>query len=456
MRKVRIVSAPMQSGGITPEQRDAWERMQSGAYQQGFYGDNHSRQPGVDFMKSYGVDPAMLPAYQQDLLNQRNVNPWNRETASTASRGYSPVDNFYGDKTSRERYVQYQVQLPGQAPKSFGTNWQAATDFSNKYDAERKAPPPPQWQSNDQGIPMPVASAPAPTYSKQNQQGNWHTNENTDYSIDSVRSAKFGGVMNKRKVKILSAPEGAPQMSLGGTTYVPGGPGGYGNQQKGHGYALDPQRMQKGGKTNPPIYVDSPNDPRYRSYQDSLALNKLSVAAASKMGFKESEHNEPYVGNPKETFKTYGSLYSFTDPSTMGRVDDIYKRTGYKPSGYFPIEGELPYFKKPVQPIIAGQQLQHLPYSWEMQSQPEFHPQPMQVPNLPPFKIPESGWYSNDKLVPIDASDEEVEDKLYNPDGSRKYKMGGNSSNFEAGREYDLHPSHVQELMNQGYDITIL
>ncbi len=35
---------------------------------------------------------------------------------------------------------------------------------------------------------------------------------------------------------------------------------------------------QKGGKTqqNPPVYVDSPNDPRYRAYQDSLNAYNLT------------------------------------------------------------------------------------------------------------------------------------------------------------------------------------
>lgn len=38
--------------------------------------------------------------------------------------------------------------------------------------------------------------------------------------------------------------------------------------------------MQKGGKVNTPIYVDSPNDPRYKAYQDSLNLyNKGEITA---------------------------------------------------------------------------------------------------------------------------------------------------------------------------------
>jgi hypothetical protein len=46
-----------------------------------------------------------------------------------------------------------------------------------------------------------------------------------------------------------AATPNATMMAMGGSNYVPGGPGGYGNQQKGHGYALDLKRMQEGGPT---------------------------------------------------------------------------------------------------------------------------------------------------------------------------------------------------------------
>jgi hypothetical protein len=48
-----------------------------------------------------------------------------------------------------------------------------------------------------------------------------------------------------------------------------------------------PVRMANGGPTNPPIYVDSKNDPRYRAYNDSLNLYNTSQKA-----FKMASNNK--------------------------------------------------------------------------------------------------------------------------------------------------------------------
>src|ERR1019366_6568466 len=103
-------------------------------------------------------------------------------------------------------------------------------------------PQPQQWQSNNQNIPMASNTLLRPTTpnpGQQPQQSNYHTGEDTDYSIDSTRSAKFGGM--KKRVRITGTPmtgigtqgPDATMMATGGATH------GYGDQQPGNGYALN-------------------------------------------------------------------------------------------------------------------------------------------------------------------------------------------------------------------------
>lgn len=132
-------------GPITNEERDAWERMQSGAHQQGFTGDDHNQQPGVDLMKQYGVDPARLPAYQADFQALQGTTPiGNVGRTSSGSEGYSGSDNFFGHKTAQQRYTHYQTEhydshgkLVPEDSKDFGTNVDAAMAVTNKWQADK-------------------------------------------------------------------------------------------------------------------------------------------------------------------------------------------------------------------------------------------------------------------------------------------------------------------------------
>lgn len=109
---------------VTAAERDAWERMQSAAFQQGFLGDDHSRQPGVEFMKEHGIDPSRLAAIQQDFQSRKG-----QPTVRAGEDGFSDVDDFYGHKTSRQRYTQFAVEhidrhgnIVPQDTKNYGTN----------------------------------------------------------------------------------------------------------------------------------------------------------------------------------------------------------------------------------------------------------------------------------------------------------------------------------------------
>lgn len=89
---------------ITPQDRMAWERMQSEAARQGYLGNDHNRQPGREFMQKHGVNPDMLSAYQQDFQQFSQTDP----SRISYKDELSKVDNFYGHRTAKQRYRQHQ------------------------------------------------------------------------------------------------------------------------------------------------------------------------------------------------------------------------------------------------------------------------------------------------------------------------------------------------------------
>jgi hypothetical protein len=148
MAKIRIKSVPknmMQMGGlgITPQDRDQWNRQQAAAFQQGYQGSNRNRAAGQQFMQSQGTDPGKLAAYQQDLVNQSRITPWgNQPAAKAGSAGFSGADAFYGNKTAGEQYTKYGFQHYDSKgnlvdSKDFGTDYGAATKYNNNFVANQ-------------------------------------------------------------------------------------------------------------------------------------------------------------------------------------------------------------------------------------------------------------------------------------------------------------------------------
>lgn len=269
-KKIRIKTVPaMQSGGYNPmtaQQRDAWNRQQIAARQQGFIGDEHSKEPGNQFMQSQGMDPNQLAAYQADLLEQRNTSPWGKRPGAYmtpgAERDFSPADSHYGKDTAREMYLNYNVQ-----GKPFGTDWKAATAYSGQLEAARQK----EWENFGKpeaniNYQAPVTTPTVPTTPKptglaatgfptreeaiakyktrkasgQELPSNYFLKGNPDYSIDTLRRTgkgsdeyAYGGNVTKR-VRIT----GVPTMAEGGYANKSASHG-YGNQQVGQGYALN-------------------------------------------------------------------------------------------------------------------------------------------------------------------------------------------------------------------------
>lgn len=219
---------------ITPQERTAWENMQGNAHQQGFLGDDHNRQPGTEFMKAYGVDPSRLPAFQQDFQNLQGQQGRTR----AGNDGYSKVDDFYGHKTAQQRYTNYEYEhldskgnrYPGsQGFNNRGTEPMNQNEVNNWTNSAYNNVQPieninPIQQNSNEYIRPEGATAPTKPIRgiKKQQNPNFHTNQDTNYSVDSVR------------------------------------------------------QMKDGGKTKPPIYTSDRNDPRLQRYQDSLALRNYS------------------------------------------------------------------------------------------------------------------------------------------------------------------------------------
>jgi hypothetical protein len=231
--------------------------------------------------------------------------------------------------------------------------------------------------------------------------------------------------------------------------------------------------MQKGGL--PPIYVDSPSDPRYRAYQDSLdaynTINPYATKDLKKAGFSVDTNEWNDFSNKIKDSKTNKKIpvgkLNKGFYSILNNKDVSINYKGIKPSHYIqmkrssedrPLFGDDyssllasgddywygPYFKAPVQPIKIieqqeervpanlsapnnhviqrkVQQINRLPVSSVISKSEPYSSMSVEVPSYSPVIKPE-GWYTNNVNVPIDAEDVSA---LYNEDGSQKYKQGG-------------------------------
>ena len=302
MAKVRITAIPkmMQMGGnsqlpyvnympqasVTPQEREQWNSIAGQMKQEpGTYVRNwdHNQDYQNEYIKSHGMDPQRVSAIQADMLQRNSSMPG---SVTYGKQGMSGADNFLGSQTKDQRYTKYQYLhydpkgnlYPGTAGFSDRGTEPMNQNEVNQWQNAAYQRKPNEWITNDKNIPMnapqadidklyPQQNTGAPTASafptRDQSIANWKARGKTsvgqddgvapDYSIDAVRSgqetAKFGGM--KKRVRITGMPmtgigtrgpaatPNATMMAMGGSTYVPGGPGGYGNQQQGHGYALD-------------------------------------------------------------------------------------------------------------------------------------------------------------------------------------------------------------------------
>jgi hypothetical protein len=139
---------------ISPQERDAWSKMQVAAYQSGYKGDDHNKTPGVDFMKAHGVDPTRLSAYQQDFQNMSKTAPGRIQNSS---EGLSEVDDFYGHKTSQQQYTQYQYLKQNRDGsqtmlKDAGSNPLSQSEWNDLASGSTGGPK--NWTSNNDGVAM--------------------------------------------------------------------------------------------------------------------------------------------------------------------------------------------------------------------------------------------------------------------------------------------------------------
>lgn len=101
-------------GPITDIDRENWNNMQTQAYQQGYLGNDHSKVPGQQFMQQYGIDPGRLQAYQQDFQSFSQSDPGRIHTGPEISK----VDDIYGHRTAKQRYVKYQYDTKRVNPQT--------------------------------------------------------------------------------------------------------------------------------------------------------------------------------------------------------------------------------------------------------------------------------------------------------------------------------------------------
>jgi hypothetical protein len=191
-KKVRITGTPEYAvGGDT---RMAWNRSHQGVMPTRAW--DHDRMRNNAGVMGIQQDVADLSAGSMGRLGQMAVS---------TPHGISPVDDWEGYQTGAYKYrpLQYETRRGNTVTgfKDYGTNYeQAIAENSNGKWFNDKQPA--QWQSNDQGIPMAstmMSGASSTGYippvrgGVRAQQANWYTDEPTNYSVDSVRSAKYGG-----------------------------------------------------------------------------------------------------------------------------------------------------------------------------------------------------------------------------------------------------------------------
>lgn len=255
----KIKRKKMASGGITNDERMAWEKMQGAAYQQGYYGNDHSKQPGEDFMRQYGVDPSRLGAYQQDFLDMQGANPIKgRPQVRATHGGFSPADSHYGTLTSGQRYTHYQIDDNGKL-SDYGTDFNAFKTNSDAIQARQDS----EWAgfgdptkninyvAPQTEVVTPKATGLAATGFPTREEaisrarakgtiapsdGTWD-NGQSQYSVDRVREqenydmAKGGKV--KRRLKKMGTGDLVSDNPIGGATQLNVPPTGTGPQGDG-------------------------------------------------------------------------------------------------------------------------------------------------------------------------------------------------------------------------------
>jgi hypothetical protein len=182
---------------------------------------------------------------------------------------------------------------------------------------------------------------------------------------------------------------------------------------KGYKKATGIPTYKEGGGV-PPFVTSDKNiyNQRKQAYTDSLQLHNLAYNfQKSELGensFKPDEYNKANKSYTTNNIK--GELHDYANYDRAYRkMDELSRKTGIDPVGYYPVEGFLPAFKRPVQKVSYENPIQ------------TYQPQQVQVAPYTPVIRPD-GWYSNNVNVPIDAEDVSA---LYNEDGTQKYKQGG-------------------------------
>lgn len=187
-RKVRITGTPsMQVGGDT---RALWNKTHEGVQTTPQW-DHDIRRANA------GVMPI-----QQEFADwsQGKAGPL-LQKAISAPHGISKVDDWEGYQTGAYKYIPLTVvnQHTG-APDEvnhYGMDYERGIRNNDLYRQNQMNPQTPMdMRLNDKPVyyyNQPVA-ANIPNPGRQPQQGNWHTDENTDYSVDAVR-ARMGGYM---------------------------------------------------------------------------------------------------------------------------------------------------------------------------------------------------------------------------------------------------------------------
>jgi hypothetical protein len=335
------------------------------------------------------------------------VNPWgqgafaNEQPAPALPQSQPNPDPNAQERT--EKYSEYRQQNPGEMSQPL------SSEYASKPGEEG------QMQDasgfNDPNEHQDYNAQPQTQQSKPQKGWNPWTHGNGNMWAAAVATGNMFNSMRQQRYNEGAQREAGMSDNAFARVNAPGAKGDYVPTGTALG-AFRPDQMtpgfygemggmfKGGGKTKQPIYVDSPNDPRYRAYQDSLSAYTIGMLPATK------ENLEKYV----EAAKKVGAGY--ITPSLQ-----------------------------PKQKVIVGQPLQKLPIG----TQPTITPQqmsPVPVPALPP--IQQKGWYSNSQNIPMWASDEEVSNKLYNPDGSRKYELGG---------EFEATPDEIKRLRALGYTI---
>ncbi len=286
MKRVRISGTPMQYGGanpyipyvtgnapVTPDERMGYNNYRSaltkgtGAYVRDL---NRNEEYQKQVAQEMGWDYSRNAAIQADM-QQRNQSMPGTVSGMNIADTWGGNPNWLGTRERNKSYNEYEYihkDPKGNIYPGAAGRYNAGTEPMTEAQANRWANTaynqPKQWKANSQGVSSeapqseidklyqpakPTASA-FPT--REQAISKWQSRGKTsvgqvdgpapDYSLDAVRSqyAKYGGQMeggtqSNRRVRI----SGIPAMATGGSTSMPGGQGGYGNQQKGHGYALD-------------------------------------------------------------------------------------------------------------------------------------------------------------------------------------------------------------------------